>query len=104
MHVNLSIARPELLHEAELGDEVSFLREEVRVLGGALTELEFTSQTAVERHERPVERREKRSAQPDRTRKTRVGTISLRVPLLCPEESCPTVSAWNAGPTPLSWK
>src|SRR5918912_2877141 len=76
----LRMALEALLRKAELGEDVEFLREGVRVFGEALMELEVTRHVGAERHARTPERTGQRNGYRERDWDTRVGTIELRVP------------------------
>ena len=76
----LRMALLELLRKAELGEDVEFLREGVRVFGEALMELEVTEHLGAERHERTPGRAGQRNGYREREWDTRVGTVELRVP------------------------
>jgi len=77
---DLSMALLELLHKAEMGGDVDFLREGVRVLAHALMEVEVSQHLGAERHERTSQRTGQRNGYRERTWDTRVGTIELTVP------------------------
>jgi transposase-like protein len=76
----LRMALEDLVRKAELGKDVDFLKEGVRVLAQALMELELSQQLGAERHERTDERRGYRNGHRDREWDTRVGTLELQVP------------------------
>src|SRR5215210_4582078 len=76
----MRMALEALLRKAELGEDVEFLREGVRVFGEALMELEVTRHVGAERHERTPDRTGQRNGYREREWDTRVGTIELRVP------------------------
>src|SRR5215204_6557984 len=74
------MALAELLRKAGAGPELDVLREGVRVLAEALTELEVEQHVGAARHERTPERTGQRNGYRERDWDTRVGTIGLRVP------------------------
>lgn len=76
----LRMALEDLVRKAELGQDVDFLKEGVRVLTQALMEVELSQQLGAERHERTRERRGYRNGYRDREWDTRVGTLELQVP------------------------
>jgi len=77
---DVRMALDELLRKVELGDEIDFLREGVRVLAQALMELEVSRQVGAERHERTASRTGQRNGYREREWDTRVGSIELQVP------------------------
>src|SRR5918912_558568 len=76
----LRMALEALLRKAELGEDVEFLREGVRVFGEALMELEVARHVGAERHQRTPERTGQRNGYRERPWDTPVGTVELRVP------------------------
>lgn len=80
MAVELRMALLDLLHKAEIDQDVDFLREGVRVLAQALLELEVTEHVGAAPYERSEERRGQRNGYRERQWDTRVGSLDLRVP------------------------
>src|SRR5947207_15358164 len=76
----VSMALAELVRKAEQNGDVDFLRDGVRVLSQALTEVEVSQHLGAERHERTAERRGQRNGYREREWDTRVGPIALGVP------------------------
>lgn len=80
MAADVRMALEELLRKAEVGGDVDFLREGVRVMAQALMELEVSQQLGAERHERTPSRSGQRNGYRERQWDTRVGTVELSVP------------------------
>jgi transposase-like protein len=80
MAEDVRMALEGLLRKAEVGDDVDFLREGVRVMAQALMELEVSQQLGAERHERTPSRTGQRNGYRERQWDTRVGSIELAVP------------------------
>lgn len=74
------MALEDLLRKAEVGEDVDFLREGVRVMAQALMELEVSQQLDAERHERTPSRTGQRNGYRERQWDTRAGTLDLQVP------------------------
>ncbi len=77
---DLRMALGEVLRKAQGARDADVLRDGVRVLSQALTELEVAQHVGAERHERTAERTGQRNGYRERTWDTRVGTVDLRVP------------------------
>jgi putative transposase len=80
MAEDVRMALEGLLRKAELGEDVDFLREGVRVMAQALMELEVSQQVGAERHERTPSRTGQRNGYRERQWDTRAGSIDLQVP------------------------
>jgi transposase-like protein len=80
MAEDVRMALEGLLRKADVGEDVDFLREGVRVMAQALMELEVSQQLGAERHERTASRTGHRNGYRERQWDTRVGSIDLQVP------------------------
>jgi transposase-like protein len=80
MAEDVRMALEGLLRKVEVGEDVDFLREGVRVMAQALMELEVSQQLGAERHERTPSRTGQRNGYRERQWDTRVGSIDLSVP------------------------
>ena len=78
----ISMALDELVRKAQLSEDIDFLREGVRALAQALMEAGVTQQVGASRYERTPKRRGERNGSRERRWDTRVGSITLRVPLV----------------------
>jgi transposase-like protein len=77
-----TIALTEYLHKLGLDQDKDFLHESVRLMSQMLIELEVQPQTGAARHERTLEQLTQRNGYRERMWQTRVGEISLRIPIL----------------------
>jgi putative transposase len=75
-----SRALEDLVRQAQLSDDVDFLREGVRALAHALMEVEVTQHVGASRYERSPERTGERTGSRERRWDTRVGSLTWRVP------------------------
>jgi putative transposase len=80
----LSMTLDELLRKVQLSTDVDFLRDGVHALAQALMEAEVTQHLGAGRYERTPGRTGERNGTRERRWDTRVGSITLQVPLDVP--------------------